>query len=120
MSGIGLLEFYQDSGTVTKANVKASAGRVRAIRFTNANAAARFVQIHNKATAPAATETANLYFLIPAGTAAAPGILDLEAPFFGDPGRYLSTGIGYAISTTATTFTDAATAADHTVAIVYS
>lgn len=120
MSGIGLLEKYQDAGSVTKANVKSGSSRARAIIVTNANAAARYFQLHNKATAPVATETSDLYFLVPAGTAAVPGRIEIGESFFGSPGRVYPTGLGWAVSTTASAFTDAATAADHTVTILYS
>lgn len=109
---------YQNAGSVTKANVKASAGNVFSIRVTNANAAARWFQLHNKATAPAATEVPQRYFLIPAGTAAQPASITLDINYFAH-GINFATGIGWAISTTAATFTDAATAGDHTYDINY-
>lgn len=110
---------YKDAGTVTKANIKSTAGNVYSLRFTNTNAAVRYLQLHNKATAPAAAETAQLYFVIPAGTATAPGELKLNMNDFA-PSEYFATGIGWAVSTTATTFTDSATAADHTTLIRYA
>lgn len=120
MSGIGLLDRYQDAGTITKANIKTSGGRVRGLIITNANAAVRYFLIHNKATAPVATDVPDMWFLLPAGTAAAPSRIEVSEALFGTPGRQLTTGLGWAVSTTATTFTDAATAADHTVTIIYS
>lgn len=105
----------KDAGTVTKANVKATPGMVYRFFVTNTNAAARYFQLHNKATAPAAAETAQRYFVIPAGTAAQPAILELMF----DYGVNFTTGIGWAISTTASTFTDSATASDHMVDIGY-
>jgi hypothetical protein len=109
---------YQQAGSVTKAVVKAGTGNVYSIRVTNANAAVRYFQLHNKTTAPAGTDTAQLYFLVPAGTATAPGVLVLDMEFFA-PSEYFSTGIGWAISTTSTAFTDSATAADTTTTIRY-
>ena len=103
---------YINAGTVTKANIKSSPGNVYTIRVTNANAAVRYFQLHNKSSAPAGGDTAQLYWLIPAGTATNPGIVQLDTSYF-SPSEYFSTGIGFAISTTATTFTDSATAADH-------
>jgi hypothetical protein len=108
----------KDAGTVTKAVVKASSGSVFSFRVTNANAAARYFQLHNKATAPAAAETAQQYFVIPAGTATQPAVVELTSDFFSGQ-EYFATGIGWAISTTATTFTDSATASDHTVLVRY-
>jgi hypothetical protein len=109
---------YKDKGTVTKANVKNAAGSVFSLRVTNANAAIRYFQLHNKATAPTATETASRYWVIAAGSATAPAELKLTINDFA-PSWYLSTGIGWAISTTADTFTDSATAGDHTYDINY-
>lgn len=106
----------KNAGTVTAAAVKASAGNVFSILVTNANAAARYFQLHNKATIPLAAETAQLYFVIPAGNAAQPAVVELTGAFFA-PSERFATGIGWAISTTITTFTDAATAADHTVQV---
>ena len=120
MSGMGILETYQDNGSITKALVKNASGRARAIVITNANVAARFFLLHNKATAPVATDVPRMYFLVPAGTAAAPGRIELNAAFFGDNGLVLGSGVGWSISTTSGTFTDAATAADHTVTLMYS
>ncbi len=105
---------YKNAGTVTKANVKASPGNVYSIRITNANAAIRYFQLHNKASTPVAAETAQQYFLIPAGTATQPAVLELTINDFA-PSEYFITGIGWAISTTAATFTDSATATDHIV-----
>lgn len=109
---------YKDAGSVTKASVKASTGNVFSLRVTNANAAVRYFQIHNKATAPAATDVPIRYFIIPAGTAAQPAILELDKNYF-NQAINCSTGIGWAISTTATPFTDAATAGEHTYDLNY-
>ncbi len=109
---------YKDKGTVTKAFIKASAGSVFSLRVTNTNAAVRYFQLHNKATAPVAADTASRYFLIPAGTATAPGVLSLDNTYF-SPSWYLGTGISWAISTTSDTFTDSATAGEHTYDINY-
>ena len=100
------------AGSVTKANIKASAGNLYWFRATNKNAAVRWLQFHNKASAPAAAETALINVEIPAGTATQPASVEILIPFNGD--RF-STGIGWAISTTVTTFTDSATASEHTV-----
>lgn len=109
---------YRDAGSVTKASVKGGAGLVKLIRVTNTNAAVRYFQLHNKATAPAAAETALESFVVPAGTAAAPAVLQLGINELGD--YYdMNTGIGWAISTTDTTFTDSATANEHSVSVHY-
>lgn len=102
---------------VTKRAVKASAGNMLAAYVTNDNAAVRYFQLHNKATTPAGTDVPLYSFKVPAGTANAPGTLILDNTFFTAAGAYFSTGIGYAISTTFATFTDAATASEHIVAV---
>jgi hypothetical protein len=110
---------YQMPATaVTKANIKTTAGNVLSLRFTNANAAVRYIQLHNKATAPAAADTAQLSFVVPAGTSTVPGVLELSGSFLA-PSEYFATGIAFAISTTDKTFTDSATVADHTLTVRY-
>lgn len=108
-------QYGYTTGAVTKANIKASAGNVFKLHFTNTNAAVRYGQLFNKATAPAAADTALMDFIIPGGTAAVPGYVEYTVPF----GAQFGTGIGWAVSTTAVTFTDAATASEHTVHVEY-
>lgn len=105
-------------GAATKANVKASAGNVYAVVATNTNASVRYLQLHNKATAPAATEVPQVSIPLPAGTAAQPTVLELNSAFFA-PSERFATGIGWAISTTLATFTDSATAGDHSIHMRY-
>lgn len=102
---------FKDNGTVTTLLVKNAAGNLLSVRVTNANVAARWLQIHNKATAPVGGDTADDYFLIPAGSVAQPATLELGKDFFQES-HYVDTGLGIAISTTATTYT-AATNGDH-------
>ncbi len=94
-------------------SVKASAGNLLTVTVSNTNAAARYLQVHNKASAPAAGETAVMSFVIPAGTATQPAIREIGIETLGMGGFYLSTGIAIGISTVAATFT-AATTTDHT------
>lgn len=108
---------YKEPGSAAAAFIKAAAGNVYAIRVTNINAAARYFQLHNKATIPLAGETAQLSFLVPAGTATAPAVLELDSSWF-SPSERFATGIGFAWSTTDTTYT-AATAGDHTTMVRY-
>lgn len=110
---------FTNAGAATKANQKASAGMIQSIRASNANAAVRYLQLHNKASAPAAGETAIFSFVIPAGTALAPGITMVDDGFFCLNGYYLSLGVSWAISTTSGTFTDSATAAEHIINGIY-
>jgi len=104
------------SSAVTAAVIKASAGNALHIYATNANAAVRWFQLHNKATIPLATEVPQRSFLIPAGSATVPGYVEFCFKF----ADQFTAGIGFAISTTQGTFTDSATAADHTKHVEYA
>lgn len=93
-------------------SVKGSAGYLMAVTVNNINASARFLQFHNKATAPTGGDTPVFSKRIPGGSANAPGDLELNETFFGRGGRPFTTGISIGISTTESTFT-AATTTDH-------
>jgi hypothetical protein len=108
---------YKDFGSVTAAFIKASAGNVYSLVVFNANAAVRYVQLHNKATIPLATEVPLCSYPVPAGTANNPGVTIIENTHL--MGLRFTTGIGWAISTTLATFTDAATAANHSIEVMY-
>jgi hypothetical protein len=110
---------YTELTQVTKANIKASTGNVLSFDITNDNAAVRYFQLHNKATAPAATEVPLYSFKVPAGTATAPGRLTLGREFWTEAGKNFPTGIGWAISTTYGTFTDSATNTEHILNLHY-
>lgn len=100
--------YHYLGAAVTKANIKSAEGNVYAIRFVNNNAAGRWFQLHNKASAPAAGETPQIAFWVPTGT-----VLTVDSTWFAPSSRF-ATGIGWAVSTTSATFTDSATAGDHT------
>src|ERR1035437_3678859 len=108
---------YQNFGSSTTANIKATAGNLYSLMFTNINAAIRYIQFFNTATTPAANATALYSFILGAGTATQPAVLELDTTFFA-PANYLSTGIAFAFSTTAATYV-AATASDHTLTVNY-
>lgn len=112
---IGAVEVWSFFDTIADdvdISVKASAGHLMAIETTNENAAVRYLQFHNKATAPANPDVPVYSMPIPAGTSTVPGRLKLTQADLGPGGRAFSTGIAVGISTTAATFT-AATAAEH-------
>ena len=78
----------------TGISAKASAGQVYGWYITNTNAAARYVKIYNKATAPAVgTDTPIMTLVIP-GNATGAGT---NVAF--NPGIAFATGIGYGITT---------------------
>lgn len=110
---------YSELTQVTKAAIKASAGNVLSFYISNVNAAVRYFQLHNKATAPAGTDVPIYSFPIPAGSATAPSVLQLGPEFWTMSGKYFSTGIGWAISTTYATFTDSATNTEHVALVHY-
>lgn len=110
---------YTEITQVTKANIKASTGNVFSIYISNANAAVRYFQLHNKATVPLATEVPIYSIPVPAGTANNPGVVILDQGFFSNSGHNFATGIGWAISTTMATFTDSATNTEHIAVIHY-
>lgn len=110
---------YSELTQVTKANIKASAGNVLAFTITNSNAAVRYFQLHNKATAPAGTDVPIFSWPIVTGTGTTLPQYSLGADFFTRNGKYFGTGIGWAISTTYGTFTDSATAAEHIAYVHY-
>ena len=86
---------------------------------TNVNAAVRYFNIHDKATAPVATDIPALQGIslpVPAGTANNPGAVTVE---LGETHR-LDFGLGWSISTAVNVFTDSATATEHTVHLWYT
>ncbi len=75
-------------------SVKASAGQVYAITAFNTNAAARYLKLYNKASAPTVgSDTPVLTFPIPGNTAGAGFVLNI------DKGIAFGTGIALAITT---------------------
>lgn len=81
----------------------------------NANAAIRYLQLHNKASAVANAEVPVLTFMVPASG----GNTVFGNDFFTQDGLRFSLGLAYGWSTTRDTYT-AASAADHSVTILYA
>lgn len=99
---------FKNLGANATLNVKATGGNVRSVACFNANAAVRYLQLHDTATTPGAGA-------VPVNTfpmAASGGFVREGADFFGDAGSNFVNGIAFAVSTTRDTYT-AATAADH-------
>lgn len=99
-------------GTDVDLSAKATAGNLMSIYASNENAAVRYLQLHNKASAPTSSDVPVVSLPIAAGTANNPGTIKLGRDIFGEGGKYFSTGISIGISTTKATFT-AATATEH-------
>ncbi len=106
------------AGAITKKFIKSSAGNVYSLTFKSTSSSLRYLQLHNKASDPAAAEAPLFSFPVPAGTPTQPAILTLDKDFFA-PSGYFSLGIGWAVSTTEATFTDAATASEHSIQVNY-
>jgi len=98
--------------TVTK-NVKATPGRVYAIHGDNANAAIRYLQLHDTATTPAGAAVPKFTFKVKATDS-----ILLGGDFFTQNGMYFTLGIAYAWSTTRDSYT-AATAAEHATQVIF-
>ncbi len=111
-AAVEVWSFFDTIADDVDISVKGSAGYLLAVETTNENAAVRFLQFHNKATAPANPDVPVYSMPIPAGTANVPGRLRLTSDDLGPGGRYFSTGIAVGISSTKATFT-AATATEH-------
>lgn len=101
------------AGSVTGAAIKASAGNLYTVWASNANGSVRYLQLHNATSKPSGGSVPVLVFAIPAG-----GTLSIGGEFFRF-GVYFSTGITWTVSTTVGTFTDSASAGDHTIHATY-
>lgn len=102
------------AATTNATSVKASAGCINSLQVSNINAAARFLKLYNKASAPTVgTDTPVLTILIPA-----------NANVMVDCGPYgirFSTGIAYALTTGITVADVGAVAvSEHSVGIFYT
>lgn len=101
--------------TVTNVS-KASPAIVVAAAVSNTNAALRYFQLFNSATAIAGGAVPVMSFPIAAGSATVPGARTIDQPFFSN--YVFNVGLAWGISTTAATYT-AATPADHTLNLIY-
>ena len=86
---------------------KNSAGNVYSVTACNLNAAIRYLQIHNRTTAPSNPNVPAISIPMVQNEK-----IVLGEDFFGTTGVYFDTGIAWGFSTTAATFT-AATTTDH-------
>jgi hypothetical protein len=98
---------------VTKV-VKNSPGRLYAYSCMNLNASIRYFQLFNSTTTPGGGATPlESWPVLPTG-----GLLILDSIFVGTLGTYYTSGIAWAFSTTALTYT-AASATDAVVVVRY-
>lgn len=102
---------FTNIGADATKNVKASSGNVFSWSCSNANAATRYMQLHNTATIPA--DQAVPVYSFPVYTL---GTTIIGTDFFTTAGVNLATGIAFAFSTTRDTYT-AGTAADQSTVV---
>lgn len=97
---------YTKGGTTVSANVKASAGRLFSLsaRISHATAAGAWLQLFNKASAPAAADACVWQMWVPVNTAADLSVV-AGRDHFGPQGYAFSLGLSWGISTTANTYT---------------
>lgn len=106
---------YESIGALATGIIKASGGTLFSFFARNKNAAVRYVQFFDRATALAGGETPKCQWDIPAGGGAE---IVIGTDFFTNDGIGFNTGLVWGISTTDGTFT-AATASDHVFMAVY-
>lgn len=102
-------------GTAVSHNSKNGAAQLISFVATNINAAVRYLQLFNGATA---TGTPLHSWPMPAGSSTAPTIFSLGKEDFGENGEPYGTALTWGFSTTLATYT-AATASDHTINLYY-
>lgn len=102
---------FANLGANATLNVKATTGNVFSLYCFNANAATRYLQLHDTATVPAGAAVPLYSFPVYAGLFTLIG-----EDFFSAAGANFATGIAFAFSTTQATYT-AGTAADQNTVI---
>lgn len=108
-------------GSLTKHHSKASAGTFYSFFVSSLSTVQVYFQVFNKASDPAGLDVPIYSFPIPLCISGlSPSLLSLDATFFGLSGVALGTGVGWGISSTPATFTDAGTAANYGVHVHYS
>lgn len=112
--GAGTTHHLISAATTNATSVKASAGTINTMSCSNANAAARYFKLYNKASAPTVgTDTPVATILLKPGETT---IIDC-----GSYGRRLATGIAYAITTgMAVADTGAVAVTEHAVEMSYT
>ena len=105
---------FTDFGSDVTKNIKASTGNVFSLYCFNANAATRYIQLHNTATTPGGAAVPLLTFSVPPNG----GSLLIDTAFFSLSGVNFSTGIAFAFSTTQGTYT-AGSAGDCFITVTY-
>lgn len=105
---------FSNLGANATLNVKSSAGSVFSCVCINTNASVRYLQLHNTATVPTDQGVPVYSFPVPPSGYG----IGLGTDIFTNAGVAFATGIAFAFSTTANTYT-AGTAAEQTTIIHY-
>lgn len=105
---------FTNKGANATLNVKASAGNILSIYCENANAAVRYIQVHNTATVPGGGAVPLLVYQVPAAVAGVSGVTAIGAEMLGLQGNNFSTGLAFAFSSTSGTYTAGAAADQNT------
>lgn len=107
---------FKNLGANTTLNMIATAAQLLSITATNINAAVRYLMAFKTATVPAGAAVPAIIALpIPPISNGVPGVASWSAADLSERGINSTVGWAFAISTTPNSFTDSATAADHTV-----
>lgn len=104
---------FKNLGANATLNVKSSAGTVFSLSCANANAASRYIQLHNTTTVPGGGAVPIFSFLVTSGNQ-----IVIGTDFFTNEGVAFATGIAFAFSTTQNTYT-AGSAGDQSTWVQY-
>jgi len=103
-------------GSAVTHNSKATAAQWFGAYVTNISASLAYLQLYNSTGSTSGTPVVSIP--IPAGSATAPGVLEIDDRLLGQNGLNFATGLTWAISTTQSSYT-AATAANFTATLTY-
>ena len=106
--------YFKNLGANATLNVKPGAGIVFSLSCYNTNGNIRFLQLHDTATTPSASAVPKVSILVPHLAQVIVG-----TDFFTNDGIGFDSGIAFAFSTTAATYT-AGSAGDQQTTVVFS
>lgn len=101
-----IYKYFSNLGANATLNVNVGYTYLHSFKCHNINAAARYIQLHNTATVPSASNVPQISFLVPAASE-----IIIGTEYFGTGGMDFPLGLAFAFSTTEGTYT-AGTASD--------
>lgn len=110
------------TGAAVAFSVKASAGNIFGLTVNTGTTTAtsvRYIQLHDKASAPSAGEVPVWEFSLPTVAANNASSINFGEDFFGSDGMFFSTGIAIAVSATSGTYSTGVTTSSTTVMATY-